>query len=63
MRNPILYVAAVIVLAIAMTGVAQSERTNPAQQDDRIIAERVSRQSGELRITRACRQASLECAL
>ncbi|HET8671589.1 MAG TPA: VWA domain-containing protein, partial [Candidatus Saccharimonadales bacterium] len=37
MRNPILCVAAVIVLAIAMPGVGQSERTNPAQQDDRII--------------------------
>lgn len=37
MRNPILCVAALVVLAIATTGLAQSERTNLAQQDDRII--------------------------
>jgi Ca-activated chloride channel homolog len=39
MRNTSLSIAAVVVLvlAIAMTAVAQSERTNPAQKDDRII--------------------------
>ena len=37
MRNPVLYVTAVVILAIAITSVAQSERTNPAQQDDRIV--------------------------
>lgn len=37
MRNTSLSIAAVVVLAIAMTAIAQSERTNAAQKDDRII--------------------------